>query len=225
MPAVRDPYFYPARDGGNHQQTRTNKYRRLPAVRAPYFYPARDGGNHQQTRTMNIADMQHDEPRIKTPPRTEADSRTQTNDTEARTRPMGTQRRLNDNKHVQASSREDHATSNPRGKGPARATRREADNENNPRIHNATGIDEPPDYDTVHAYATHEEASEHIGIHNTSNAHPDSPEAIVDRARQDEGCLCLANQPERAPYLYPAPDGGKTSTPGPKQELDDMPES
>ena len=107
--------------------------------------------------------------------------------------------------------------------GPARATRREADDENNPRILNANGVDEPPVYNTVHACATHGEASVHIGILTTSNAHPDCPEAIVDTTRQDEvklqhlgrlqgeGCRCLANHPERAPYLYPARDGGNTT--------------
>ena len=104
--------------------------------------------------------------------------------------------------------------------GPARATRREAEDENNPRILNATGAEEQPNCDTVHACDTHGEASVHNGIHPTSNAHPNCPEAIVDNTQQDEvrlhhlvrrqeeGCRCLANQPERAPYLYPARDGG-----------------
>ena len=122
MPAVRAPYFYPARDGGNHQQTRTNKYRRLPAVRAPYFYPARDGGNHQQTRTMNIADMQHDEPRIKTPPRTEADSRTR----------QTTQKRG----HGQWERREGSTTTNTSGPPAERTTPR--------RTHGAKDQPEPP---------------------------------------------------------------------------------
>ena len=122
--------------------------------------------------------------------------------------------------------------------GPSRATRREAEDENNPQNLNATGAEEQPDYDTVHACATHGEASEHIGIHTTSNAHPDCPEATVQKphgvtvlegepacdthgerrqgkgrfqqpqALPGEGCRCLANQRQRAPYLYPARDGG-----------------
>ena len=118
--------------------------------------------------------------------------------------------------------------------GPARASRREADDENNPRIFNATGVEEQPVYNTVLACATHGEASEHIGIHTSSNAHPDCAEGNVQnphdvtvlegepacdthrerrqekgsfqqpQALPDEGCRCLAN-PRREPRISTPP--------------------
>ena len=57
--------------------------------------------------------------------------------------------------------------------GQARATRREAEDEHKPRVANDTSGEEQPDCDTPHACATHGEASEHIGIHTSSNVHPD----------------------------------------------------
>ena len=98
--------------------------------------------------------------------------------------------------------------------GYARATQREAEEEHNPRVANATGGEEQPDCDPIQACATHGEAREHIGIPATSNAHPDCPEAIVDNTRQEEGelehlgrlqgegCRCLANQRERESRIY-----------------------
>ena len=189
----------------------------MPAVRAPYFYPARDGGRPQdQNETTHRRGHGQEQGNANAP--------------RQKTRP-GLQhigpRRAEPTEQGQSSGAE----------GPAKDTRREAEDEHNPRIHNATDVEEQPDCDTVHACATHGEASVHIGILTTSNAHPNCPEAIVDNTRQDEvklhhlgrlqgeGCRCLANQREGAPYLYPARDGGNTSKPGPKIDLDDMPES
>ena len=122
--------------------------------------------------------------------------------------------------------------------GHASATRQETEDELKPRVAIATGGEEQPDCDTPHDCATHGEASEHIGIHTSSNAHPDCAEGNVQnphgvtvlegepacdthrerkqekgrfqqpQALPDEGCRCLANQRARAPYLYPARDGG-----------------
>ena len=81
----------------------------------------------------------------------------------------------------------------PRGAGPteqrqssgtegnASATRQETAVEHKPRVANATGGEEQPDCDTIQACATHGEASEHIGIHTSSNAHPDCAEATVHK--------------------------------------------
>ena len=216
-------------------QTKPAKYqtRRSPrdaSCVSPEFHPARDGGNTSKPGPTKISmTLQNHEPRIYTPPRTAADPRTRTNTTKRRghgqeqgnaenvqrqqTRP-GLQhrgpRRAEPTEQGQSSGAE----------GPARATRREAEDENKPRAANDTSGEEQSVNDTVHACATHGEASVHIGIHTSSNAHPDCPEAIVDKPRQDEGkfqqlgrlqgegCRCLANQRQRALYFFPARDGG-----------------
>ena len=169
-------------------------------MRAPYFQPARNGGRPQDKNDS---------------------------DTEARTR-FGARKRRERSTTTNTSGPPAQRTTPEQGQssgaeGPARATRREADDEKNPRTLNATGVEEQPVYDTVHACDTHGESSVHNGIHPTSNAHPDCPEAIVDKTRQDvvklqhlgrlqgEGCRCLANHPERAPYLYSAREGGNTN--------------
>ena len=109
-------------------------------------------------------------------------------------------------------------------KGHARATQRDAEDEHNPQVANDTGGDEQPDCDPIQACATHGEASDHIGSHTSSNAHPDCAEATINKTRDvtvlngepacdtqrerrqeisqlqnagalpDEGCRCLANQ-------------------------------
>ena len=106
--------------------------------------------------------------------------------------------------------------------GQARATRQETEDEHKPRVANATSGEELPDCDTHQDSATHGEASEHIGIHTSSNADPDCVEGDVKnphgepdhegepacdthrgrkkadfsnpRFFRDEGCRCLANQ-------------------------------
>ena len=104
-------------------------------------------------------------------------------------------------------------------KGQPRATQREAEDEHNPQVANDTGGEEP-----IQACAPYGEASDHIGSHTSSNAHPDCAEATIikthdvtvlngepachtqrERRREigqlqnagalpDEGCRCLANQ-------------------------------
>ena len=87
MPVVQAPYLYPARDGGTHQQTRSNKYRRYASVTSPVFIPR--PGRRQIPGPEN--------------------------DTEERSQGTGKgpQRTLNDNKHVRASGTEDRAAPNP----------------------------------------------------------------------------------------------------------------
>ena len=228
---MRAPYFYPARDGGNHQQTRTSKYRRLPAVRAPYFYPARDGGNHQQTRTNKYRRYAS----VMSPVFIPRPGRRQTPEPEKRHRSEDTGKRNAENAQRQ-QTRPGLQHRGPRravlteqgqssgAEGPAKATRREAEEENNPRVLNATGVEEQPVYDTHQDCATHGKASEHFGTHTSINAHPDCAEATVHKphgvtvlagepacdthrerkqeigklqkagALPDEGCRCLANQ-------------------------------
>ena len=57
--------------------------------------------------------------------------------------------------------------------GQARATQQETEVEHKPRVANATSGEDQPDCATHQDCATHGEASEHIGIHTSSNAHPD----------------------------------------------------
>ena len=140
----RAPYFHPARDGGNHQQTRTDNGNRRHArtVRAPVFIP-RPG-------------------RRQTPGRNEKD-------TEARTRSGARKTQThNDNKHARASSTEDHAAPNPRSRDRAAGQK---DQPKTPgakqKMSTTRGSAMQPtlknsrDYDTVHACATHGEANVH----------------------------------------------------------------
>ena len=82
-------------------------------MRAPYFYPARDGGNHQQPGPAISNIVSCESPVFLPRPGRRQNPGPEQNDTEARTRARETQRTLNDNKHVRASSTEDHATPNP----------------------------------------------------------------------------------------------------------------
>ena len=207
MPAVQAPYFYPARDGSNQK--------------CPYLHSAQDGGRTQ-----------------------DQDGNTN-REAKRRSTCKVTQRNAQQPPHARASSTKDHAAPNPRSRDraagqkdkpePPGEKQKMSTNRGSP---NDTSGEEQPDCDTHQDCATHGEASEHIGIHISSNAHPDcvkgdvkNPHGVTEhegepacdthrerrqekgrfqqpQALPDEGCRCLANQRTKAPYLYPARDGG-----------------
>ena len=89
----------------------------------------------------------------------------------------GTQRNAEQPPHARASSTKDHAAPNPRSRDRAAGQKDKPE----PPGANATGSEEQPDCDTPHDCATHGEASEHIGIHTSSNANPDCAERNVQK--------------------------------------------
>ena len=124
-------------------------------------------------------------PRIFTPPGTAAEPRTRTEqEREARTRSTSkeTQRNAQQPQHARASHTEDHAAQNPRIRDRAAGKKDMPEplrDEHNPRV--ATAGEEQPDCDPIQACPIYGEASEHIGILTSSNAHPDCAKATVHK--------------------------------------------
>ena len=192
MPAVEAPYFYPAQDGG-HQ-------------RCPYSYPAQDGG-----------------------------------------RPM-TRKTTKSRGHGQRARRRTETLNNHHTPGLARASRRETEDEDSPRIANATGSEEQPDCDAPPPASSngHPDCAK-VTVHKTHGVtvHEGEPACDTQKERRQEktnlskpehsrtkaaavlqtnereprictppGTAATTNngatkQIQRAPYLYPARDGGK----------------
>ena len=150
----------------------------MPAVQAPYLYPARDGGNQKCPYLFPAQDGG----------RTQDQDGNTNGESKRRSTCKVTQRNAQQQPHARASSTKDHAAPNPRSRGQssgaegnASATRQETEVEHKARVANATRGEEQPDCDTHQDCTTEGEASEHIGIHTSSNAHPDSPEATVHK--------------------------------------------
>ena len=205
MPVVQAPYFYPARDGGKHQQTRTNKYRRLPVVRAPYFYPAQDGGRPQDQdgKTSREAPRQ--------------------------SRCKVTQRNAQQPPNARASSTKDHTAPNPRQKDkPELPGERQKVSTNRgspmtPAGKNSRTVTPlmpvPPTEKQVHTLAFIPPAtyirtvSKGTSITCTVNPSRRKGEFSNPRHLRTKAAAALqTNARQTTPYLYPARDGGNNPT-------------
>ena len=137
---------------------------RCQLCKPPYFYPARDGSNQKCPYfVLRPGRRQNQDQDGNTNRRGEETVNVQ-GDAEKRTSTT-TRTGLQHEGPRGAEPTEQGQSSG--AEGQARATWQETEVEYKPRVANATSGEDQRDC------ATHGEASEHIGIHTSSNAHPD----------------------------------------------------
>ena len=191
MPDVQAPYFHPARDGGNQK--------------SPYLYPAQDGGRSQDIDGNNIE-----------------------TETQATRGPHGETIKKTANRPGLQHEGPPRAEPTEQGRAAEKKDMpepiSEKGNMNTTRGDSiAASGEEQPDCDPIQAWATQGEAIEHIGSYTSEIRGNPGRRLPLPCKPTCEPRICTAsgtaannqtvarqtkNGHQRAPYLYPARDGG-----------------